>query len=49
VRQAENVSTGTKIGNVGSTGVTDAQNTPWLGFEIRYKKTAQDPMNWLRK
>ena len=49
VRQAENVSTGTKIGNVGSTGITDAQNTPWLGFEIRYKKTAQDPLNWLKK
>lgn len=49
VRQGDNISAGTIVGTVGSTGITDTQNTPWLGFELRYKNTEQDPLNWLQK
>ncbi len=49
VRQAEPVSAGQIIGKVGSTGLTDTKNTPWLTFEVRYKKQPQDPLNWLKR
>ena len=49
VRQAEDISAGQIIGRVGSTGLTDSQNTAWLSFEVRYKKQPQDPLNWLKR
>ena len=49
VRQAESISAGQVVGRVGSTGLTDTKNTPWLTFEVRYKKQPQDPLNWLKR
>ena len=48
VKQGQRVSAGTTLGMVGNSGITDAQNTNWLSFEIRYNKTPQDPLRWLK-
>ena len=48
VQQGQRVSAGTAVGMVGNSGITDAQNTNWLSFEIRYNKTPQDPLRWLK-
>ena len=47
VTQGQLVSKGNTVGLVGNTGITDAQNSAWLTFEIRYNKTPQDPLSWL--
>ena len=47
VTQGQLVSKGSTLGLVGNTGITDAQNSAWLTFEIRYNKTPQDPLSWL--
>lgn len=49
VRQGQRVSAGTPIGLVGNSGITDAQNSHWLSFEIRYNKSPQDPLSWLKQ
>ena len=49
VRQGQRVQTGQVIGQVGSTGITNTQNSAWLSFEIRYNKSAQNPLPWLKK
>jgi len=48
VKQGQRVRAGTTVGMVGNSGITDAQNTNWLSFEIRYNKTPQDPLRWLK-
>ncbi len=48
VQQGQRIKAGTAIGMVGNSGITDAQNTNWLSFEIRYNKTPQDPLRWLK-
>ena len=48
VKQGQRVSAGTTLGMVGNSGITDAKNTNWLSFEIRYNKTPQDPLRWLK-
>ena len=48
VRQGQRVSAGTPIGLVGNR-ITDAQNSHWLSFEIRYNKSPQDPLSWLKQ
>jgi len=48
VQQGQRIQAGTTVGMVGNSGITDAQNTNWLSFEIRYNKTPQDPLRWLK-
>ena len=48
VRQGQQVQTGTIIGQVGNTGLTNESNQTLLTFEIRYNKTPQNPRPWLR-
>ncbi len=48
VQQGQRIKAGTAVGMVGNSGITDAQNTNWLSFEIRYNKTPQDPLRWLK-
>ena len=49
VSQGQKVSANQTIGLVGNTGVTDTQNNSWLTFEIRYQKSPQDPLQWLKR
>ena len=48
VQQGQRIQAGSTVGMVGNSGITDAQNTNWLSFEIRYNKTPQDPLRWLK-
>jgi len=49
VRKGQMVSSGSTIGYVGNTGLTDTTNRYILGFEIRKNRIAQDPLPWLKR
>lgn len=46
VRRGQQVQAGDVLGNVGNTGLTDSDGYI-LTFEVRYKGTPQDPLDWL--
>jgi len=46
VDSGERVQKDTVLGTVGETGVTDGRG-PRLHFEVRYRRTPQNPMDWL--
>jgi len=48
VRKGARVAEGEVIGLVGNTGLAD-DDSPRLGFEIRYNSTPQDPLPWLAR
>ncbi len=48
VKQGQRIKQGTTVGMVGNSGITDANNTNWLTFEVRYNRTPQDPLRWLK-
>ena len=48
VGKGARVAEGDVIGLVGNTGLAD-DDTPRLGFEIRYNSTPQDPLPWLAR
>lgn len=48
VQQGQEIPTGTVVGQVGNTGLTNQNNQALLTFEIRYNKTPQNPLPWLR-
>jgi murein DD-endopeptidase MepM/ murein hydrolase activator NlpD len=49
VSQGQQIQTGSTIGQVGNTGLTDQNNQTLLTFEIRYNKTPQNPLPWLER
>lgn len=48
VKLGQKLKPGSVIGLVGNTGLTDENNGYLLGFEIRYNRTPQDPLPWLK-
>ncbi|MBM76176.1 MAG: hypothetical protein CMK59_12305 [Proteobacteria bacterium] len=48
VKKGDYVQQGQTIGLVGNTGLTSNNQRGVLSFEVRYNRTAQDPMNWLQ-
>jgi septal ring factor EnvC (AmiA/AmiB activator) len=49
VRQGQSIKQGEVIGLVGNTGLTDSADKHQLTFEIRYNRSPQDPLPWLRR
>lgn len=47
VKLGQKVKSGSVLGLVGNTGLTDENNGYLLSFEIRYNRTPQDPLPWL--
>ncbi len=48
VKPGQKVTTGTVLGPVGETGVTDSLG-PRLHFEVKYHGTSQNPLSWLKR